>query len=316
MICESAFGHLIQGTSETMTNRRDFLKKTATITSALALPASWSAGLLAQQLLPRRPIPGTSDSLPVIGLGKSTVFRKNDVPGTTALIKLFHEKGGAYVDCSGDSRFVVARAASSLGIGSDLFLGTYFNGDDERAMRQNIQHLLEITGKKQLDLVQSYPEFAEPNWNMFRKWKEEGLTKFIGVARHHQSYYDTMMKMMATDTVGFLQVNYSPLETEADKQVLPMALDKGVAVTINRPFINGDFFARVRGHELPAWAAEFDCKSWAQFSLKFILSNPAVTCVLTETANPKHALDNIGAGFGRLPDEKTRLRMVQYLKNL
>jgi diketogulonate reductase-like aldo/keto reductase len=299
-----------------MTNRRDFLRKTATITSALALPASWSTGLLAQQLLPRRPIPGTNDSLPVIGLGNSNVFRKNDVPGSTALIKLYHEKGGAYVDCSGDSRFVVARAVSSLGIGKDMFLGTYFTGDDERVMRENIQVLLEITGKKRLDLVHSYPEFAEPNWNVFRKWKEEGLTKYIGVARHHESYYDTMMKMMATNTVDFLQVNYSLLETEADKKILPMALDKGVAVTINRPFINGEFFDRVRGHELPAWAAEFDCKSWAQFSLKFILSNPAVTCVLTETANPKHALDNIGGGFGRLPDEKTRLRMVQYLNDL
>jgi diketogulonate reductase-like aldo/keto reductase len=299
-----------------MTNRRDFIRKTATITSALALPASWSAGLLAQQLLPRRPIPGTSESLPVIGLGNSTVFQKNDVPGSTALIKLFQENGGAYVDCMGNSRFVVANVASSLGIGSELFLGTYFSGNDERVMRENIQRLLEITGKKQLDLVQSYPEYAEPNWDMFRKWKEEGLTKYIGVARHHESFYETMMKMMATGTVDFLQVNYSPLEAAAEKQVLPMALDKGIAVTINRPFINGDFFTRVRGHELPAWAAEFDCKSWAQFSLKFILSNPAVTCVLTETANPKHALDNIGAGFGRLPDEKTRQRMVQYIKDL
>jgi diketogulonate reductase-like aldo/keto reductase len=299
-----------------MTNRRAFIRKTATMTSLLALPASWSTALLAQQQLPRRPIPGTGDALPVIGLGNSNAFRQNDVPGSTALIKLFHENGGAYVDCSGDSRFVVANVASSLGIGKDLFLGTYFTGDDERAMGENIQRLLELTGKMQLDLVHSYPEFAEPNWNVFQKWKEQGLTKYIGVARHQASYYETMMKMMATGTVDFLQVNYSPLETEADRQVLPMAMDKGVAVTINRPFINGEFFSRVRGHELPAWAAEFDCASWAQFSLKFILSHPAVTCVLTETANPKHALDNIGAGFGRLPDEKTRQRMVQYLQSL
>ena len=299
-----------------MTNRRAFIKQSATMTSLLALPATWSTALLAQQLLPRRPIPGTGDSLPVIGLGNSNAFRKNDVSGSTALIKLFHEKGGAYIDCMGDSRFLVANVAKSLNIGNDLFLGTYFAGDDERTMRQNIQRLLELTGKKRLDLVHSYPEYAQPNWSLFQKWKEEGLTKYIGVARHHQSYYEGMMQMMATDTVDFLQVNYSPLETEADKQVLPMALDKGIAVTINRPFINGEFFSRVRGHELPAWAAEFDCDSWAQFSLKFILSHPAVTCVLTETANLKHALDNIGAGFGRLPDEKTRQRMVQYLKNL
>jgi diketogulonate reductase-like aldo/keto reductase len=299
-----------------MTNRRDFIRKTATIASLLALPASWPTALLAQQQLRRNPIPGTGDSLPVIGLGNSNAFRTNDVPGSTALIKLFNERGGAYVDCSGNSRFVVAKVARTLGIGNDLFLGTYFAGDDEHSMRENIQRLIEITGKNQLDLVQSYPEFAEPNWNIFQKWKDEGLTKYIGVARHRESYYETMMKMMGTGTVDFLQVNYSPLETAADKQVLPMALDKGVAVTINRPFVNGEFFSRVRGHELPAWAAEFDCESWAQFSLKFILSNPAVTCVLTETANPGHALDNIGAGFGRLPDEKTRQRMVQYLSNL
>ena len=299
-----------------MTNRRDFIRKTAAFTSALALPGSWPTALLAQQQLPRRQIHGTSDSLPIIGLGNSNAFRQNDVPGSTALIKLFHEKGGSYEEFAGDSRFVVAKVASSLNIGKELFLGTYFSGDDERAMLGNAQHLKEITGKKQLDLVHSYPEFAEPNWNMFRKWKDEGLTKYIGVARHHETYYETMMKMMETGTVDFLQVNYSPLETSADRQILPMALEKGVAVTINRPFINGDFFSHVRGQELPAWAVEFDCESWAQFSLKFILSHPAVTCVLTETANPKHALDNIGAGSGRLPDEKTRQRMVQYLQSL
>jgi diketogulonate reductase-like aldo/keto reductase len=299
-----------------MTSRRSFISNTAAVASLFTLPATWSAALLAQQTLPRRPIPGTDDSLPVIGLGNSNAFRQGDVPVSTALIKLFHEQGGAYVDCSGDSRFVVANAAGSLGIGNDLFLGTYFTGDDESRMRENIQRLLELTGKDRLDLVHSYPEFAEPNWDMFRKWKEEGLTRYIGVARHHEKFYGTMMNMMETGTVDFLQVNYSPLETAADQQVLPMALDKGVAVTINRPFINGEFFKRVRGHDLPEWAAEFDCESWAQFSLKFILSHPAVTCVLTETANPKHAIDNIGAGFGRLPDEKTRQRIVQYLNNL
>jgi diketogulonate reductase-like aldo/keto reductase len=299
-----------------MTTRRAFIKKSAALASLFTLPSAWSAAVLAQQKLPQRPIPGTGDSLPVIGLGNSNAFRQGDVQGSTALIKLFHEHGGAYIDCGGDSRSVVANVARLLNIGDELFLGTYFSGEDEPAMRENIERLLEITGKKQLDLVHSYPEFAEPNWHMFEKWKDEGLTKFIGVARHRSSYYETMMKMMETGTVDFLQVNYSPLETAADRQVLPMALDKGVAVTINRPFMNGEYFSHVRGHQLPAWAAEFDCESWAQFSLKFILSNPAVTCVLTETANPKHALDNIGGGFGLLPDEKTRQRMVQYLSKV
>ncbi len=299
-----------------MYNRRCFVRNTAAMAALFALPSGFPAAIAAQRKLPRRPIPGTGDALPVVGLGNSNAFRQNDEQASTALIKLFHQQGGAYIDCSGGSRFLVANVGRSLGIGSELFLGAYFTGDDERVMREDIQRLLEITGKKQLDLVQSYPEFAEPNWDLFRKWKDEGLTRYIGVARHHASYYDTMMKMMDTGTVDILQVNYSPLETVAEQAVLPMAKDKGVAVTINRPFINGGYFSLVRGQQLPAWASEFDCGSWAQFSLKFILSNPAVTCVLTETANPKHALDNIGAGFGELPDEKTRQRMVNYLKDL
>jgi diketogulonate reductase-like aldo/keto reductase len=299
-----------------MLNRRSFIHYSSVGASLLAAPAGLVSTAMAGQALPRRPIPGTSQSLPVIGLGNSNAFRQGDLPASTELVKLFHEHGGAYIDCSGDSRFVVASVADSLGIGRDLFLGAYFAGDDETAMRQDIARLLEMTGKTQLDLVHSYPEFAQPNWDLFRRWKDEGLTKYIGIARHHERYYDTMMKMMATGTVDFLQVNYSPLEPGADQQVLPMALDQGVAVTINRPFINGDYFSLVRDQPLPEWAAQFDCDSWAQFSLKFILSHPAVTCVLTETANPGHALDNIGAGFGRLPDEKTRQRMVAHLAAL
>lgn len=299
-----------------MINRRCFMKSAAASASLLSLALNGPVAAQGASRLPRRPIPGTDDTLPVIGLGNSNAFRQNDVEGSTALIRLFHEHGGAYIDCSGDSRFVVASVANALGIADDLFLGAYFSGEDEGVIRDEMARLAKITGKQQLDLAHSYPEFATPNWNLFRKWKEEGLTRYIGVARHHARYYETMMEMMATGTVDFLQVNYSLLEPEAAERVLPMAQDKGVAVTVNRPFINGEFFSRVRGHELPPWAAEFDCESWAQFSLKFIVSHPAVTCVLTETANPKHALDNIGAGFGRLPDEKTLQRMLRYIQEL
>ena len=121
---------------------------------------------------------------------------------------------------------------------------------------------------------------------------------------------------METGDVDILQVNYSLLETEAEERILPMAQDLGVAVTINRPFINGRFFDVVHGKALPPWAADFDCESWAQFSLKFILSHPAVTCVLTETANPKHAVDNLSAGLGRLPDAGEGKRMQAYFKEI
>jgi diketogulonate reductase-like aldo/keto reductase len=299
-----------------MTNRREFLKSAGASAAAVAAPASWMNVALAQALLPTRPIPGTDESLPIIGLGNSRIFTEGDMAASLGLIRTFHERGGAYIDCLGVGRFVVAEVAKQMKAGNDLFLGTYFNDEKEEVMRTNVQRLLETAGKSQLDLVHSWPEFGIPNWNMFRGWKDEGLTKYIGLSRHNSSYYDAMMEVMETGTVDFIQVNYSPLEREAEERILPMAMDKGIAVNINRPFLNGDYFKLVKGHELPEWAAEFNCVSWAQFALKFILSHPAVNCVLTETSNSEHALDNIGAGFGLLPDTETRERIFAHLKSL
>lgn len=299
-----------------MNKRREFLKTIALGGAALSLPVTWPQVAAAQARLPMREIAQSGESLPIVGLGNSNAFRSGDLPASTELISLFHARGGAYIDCSGSSRFVVAEVGKALGIGTNLFLGTYFTGEDEEALKHEREQLLALTGKEQLDLMHSYPEFAVPNWSLFERWKAEGFTRFIGLARHQARFYKTMMDLMETDTVDFIQVNYSPLETEAEEAILPLALEMGVAVTINRPFINGEYFSRVRGQEVPEWAKEFDCDNWAAFSLKFILSHPAVTCVLTETANPAHAIQNIEAGIGPLPDEKNRKRIVAYLQNL
>jgi diketogulonate reductase-like aldo/keto reductase len=299
-----------------MTDRREFLTKAGLGAVALAAPISWSAVASAQEMLPRRPIPGTHDSLPIIGLGNARVFADGNLDASRELIETFRTRGGAYIDCIFDLRFTVAEVVGNLDAANDLFLGPYFMEDDEALLRANIQRILKLSGKKQLDLVHAWPEFAVPNWDTMRNLKDEGLTKYIGISRHKSSYYETMMKVMETGTVDFVQVNYSPLEREADERILPMAMDKGIAVNINRAFLNGDYFGLVSGHELPEWAAEFDCESWAQFALKYSLSHPAVTCVLTETSNPKHVIDNIGAGFGAMPDEATRERIVKHLQSL
>jgi diketogulonate reductase-like aldo/keto reductase len=284
--------------------------------ATLAVSAPWQIVFADSESLPTRPIPGSGLELPVVGLGNSNAFRDGNVAASVDLIALLHRHGGSYIDCSGSSRFTVAEAADQLGFAGDLFLGTYFSNEDETALGLEADRLLALTGKDQLDLMHSYPEFAIPNWRLFERWKADGRTRFIGLARHRSEYYPSMMELMKTGTVDFIQVNYSPLETEADQEILPLAQELGVAVTINRPFINGEYFSRVRGHEVPGWASEFDCDNWAAFSIKFILSHPAVTCVLTETANPNHARQNIGAGFGRLPDQKTRQRMVEHLRDL
>lgn len=296
--------------------RRNFCRSIGLAGTAAALLPAWRSVYANTKTLPRRPIPGSEFELPVVGLGNSTVFREGDVAASMALIGLLGEHGGSYIDCMGSSRFTVAEAGQGLDISSDLFLGSYFSDEDESANRAEADQLLAITGKDQLDLMHSYPEFAIPNWHLFERWKDQGLTRFIGLARHRSEYYAAMMKQMETGTVDFIQVNYSPLETEADQEILPMALEKGVAVTINRPFINGEYFSKVSGHDVPEWASEFDCDNWAAFSIKFILSHPAVNCVLTETANPKHATQNLNAGMGLLPDAKTRQRMVNHIRNL
>lgn len=289
-----------------MIDRREFLRGTGATALATLLNPIAAAG---QRKLPTRRIPGTDERLAVVGLGNSQAFRRGDSGASKRLLATFFQHGGRYIDCGGDGAYLVASIASTLDHEDTAFLGSYFSGEYSAQSEAGARRLRAIKGGQALDLMHTYPEDGVPNWDVFRGWKDAGLTRYVGLARHNVRYYEAMMKVMATGTIDFVQVNLSPLEIEAEDRILPMAKDKGIAVTINRPFINGQYFSLVKGRPLPAWAVEFDCTSWAQFSIKYILSHPAVTCVLTETANPKHLLDNLGGGFGRLPDAKTRIRM-------
>jgi len=295
-----------------MTDRREFLKYSGTAALTALVPAVSIAG---QRKMSTRRIPGTDDWLPVVGLGNSQAFRERDFEKSKRLLGTFFGHGGRYIDCSGEGAYLVAGIAATLGQ-RDAFLGSYFNGERAADSEAAAKRLRAISSRNSLDLIHSYPEDGVPNWDVFRGWKDGGLTRYIGLARHHARYYESMMKIMKTGTMDFVQVNLSPLETEAEDRILPMARDKGVAVTINRPFINGQYFSIVKGRSLPAWAVEFDCTSWAQFSIKYILSHPAVTCVLTETANLEHLIDNLGGGVGHLPDAATRKKMRQVMLDL
>jgi len=297
-----------------MATRRQFLKYGGA--AAFAATAPMPTLIAEHKQLPTRPILRSGESLPVIGMGNSNAFRSGNRDASWDVMKIFQRYGSRYIDCAGDSRFVVADVVGERELATRVFLGTYFDMDEESRARDEARRLLERTGKPALDLMQAYPETAVPHWRTFRRWKEAGLARHIGIARHRKEYYPAMMTLMATGTVDVVQVNYSLLESEAEERILPLAQELGVAVVINRPFLNGDWFRLVRGRELPAWASEFDCDSWAQFALKFILAHPAVTCVLTETANPRHAVENIGAGFGALPDAGMRERMRTLVREL
>jgi diketogulonate reductase-like aldo/keto reductase len=123
-----------------------------------------------------------------------------------------------------------------------------------------------------------------------------------------------MESLIRSHDLDFVQVNYSPLEPQAAQRVIPAAADRGVAVMINRAFGNGEYFSLLRGRPLPEWTADFDCESWAQFSLKYILGNPDVTCALAATSSERHMKDNAAAGTGRLPDPAARRRIEEYLQ--
>jgi len=198
-----------------------------------------------------------------------------------------------------------------------IFLGTYIEGEDLPSMRAEIRRILDIQGGESLDLVQvmAVDDFSRRR-DQFAALKDEGLTRYLGVARYAERFYPPMMKLMEDGALDFIQINYSMMEPEAANEILPLAQETGTAVITNRPFINGDYFGLVRGQELPEWAADFDCHSWAQFSLKYILAHPTVNCVLTETSNPEHAIDNLSAGFGRLPDIDQRQRMEAVIRAL
>lgn len=294
-------------------NRREFIQHTGTAAIAASMPLAALAG--EARLLPARPIPGTDEMMPIIGLGNSSAFRADDLSVASKLLDIFLDHGGRYVDVGGSSAFSVGKLGREKDASGKLFLGNYVDPKDMLAMREDVAALSKAQGKAMLDLVHTRDlrEYRAQH-DHYRTLKEEGLVRFIGIARSGGEYHEAIGKLIEDGLVDFIQTNYSLLEPESADRLLPLARDNGVAVNINRPFINGDYFSVIRGQELPAWAAEFDCGSWAQFSLKFILAHSAVNCVLTETANPKHAVDNLGAGFGQLPDAETRRRMLKHIR--
>jgi diketogulonate reductase-like aldo/keto reductase len=151
--------------------------------------------------------------------------------------------------------------------------------------------------------------------NTIRAWQEDGRIRYNGITHYTAGAHRNLARAMQEHKPQFIQINYSLGEREAEEQVLPLARDLGIAVLINRPFVAGRLFRAVRGQALPEWASEF-ADSWGQFFLKFIVSHPAVTCVIPATSKPQHMVDNLGAGFGEMPDAATRRRMAEFMDSV
>ena len=306
--------------------RRDFITRMA---GAAALFSTSPDGLLSigetlsQEALPTRRIPGTDESLPVIGLGSSKPVMEIPTEGSeplAAVIRMLLEYGGRVVDTSPRSEEIdreFGQILRSIEARDPLFLTAKLNTPDAEVGIAQMRHSQRLFGRRTLDLVQIESlRGLDSHWPRLLEWKESGEARYIGVTASDYADHERLEAFARREQPDFVHVNYSVLETRAEERILPLAQDRGIGVIINRPFMNGTFFGRVAGRELPAWAAEFDCTAWSQFSLKYILAHPAVTCVLTETTNPEHMEENIGAAFGRLPDDATKRRMREFAATL
>lgn len=300
--------------------RRDFIKLTAAAGLAAVLPVSANANSPA---MAKRPIPGKDEDIPVIGLGTSHEFNELPADGGIQLksvLRMLLEHGGTLVDTApayGDSERHLGDFFAELDLLDDLFVSTKVNERGIAAGLASMERSQELLGKQPIDLMMVHSLVdAETQLRNLRGWKDAGRVRHIGITTSRSSGFAEMESLIRSHDLDFIQVNYSPMETGAAERVIPAAVERGVAVMINRAFGNGSYFDRVAGHPLPSWTAEFGCESWAQLSLKYILGHPDVTCVLAATSNPDHMEDNARAGAGRLPDKSTRRRIVKFLQTV
>ena len=297
-------------------NRRKFLKDAGASCALATLPLQIGAQE-AQEKIATRPIPSTGEPLPIVGFGGSSLFSGDNFDAAANMLDALMELGGKFIDTWPPAQATLGRYASENAVHDNLFLGTNLSPRGESSDTTMISAAKASQGKETLDLIQlPRPTNAREQWPRVRAWKDEGYTRYIGIAVTGQQFFDDVIHLIQNEDVDFIQINYSMIEPESGERILPLARDNGVAVITNRPFMNGTYFPKIAGKELPAWAADFDCESWAQFSLKWILANPIVNCTLTETSKVHHAVDNLSAGLGRLPDEDQRKRMQAFMRSI
>ncbi len=270
-----------------------------------------------------RPIPTSDEQIPVIGLGTYSVF---DVESTTdeiatrkTIVDMLAAEGGSVIDTSPMYRRSEKVVGDIMEVSANrdaLFLATKVWIDGRDAGIAQMQRSADLMQAEVIDLMQVHNlRDTDVHMRTIRDWQEQGRIRYSGLTHYRADALSALEAAMQKTQPDFIQINYSLGEREADQRLLPLAADLGIAVIINRPYQSGALFGAVRGHNLPDWAATF-ADSWGQFFLKYIISHPAVTCVIPATSKAHHMRDNLAAGFGALPDAATRDDMVQYMASL
>jgi aryl-alcohol dehydrogenase-like predicted oxidoreductase len=306
--------------------RRDWLALTLGSTAALALQPG---NLFAQPRLLTRAIPSSGEMLPVIGLGSSATFsqmaRKEDATALRDVLQALVNGGARVFDTApgyGASEEVAGRIVSDTGLADRVFWATKLNvarqgPADPAAAKAQIETSFQRVKKAKIDLIQVHNMGdVKTQVPILKDLKAQGRIRYLGVTTTFEPQYPAMLETMKTEPLDFIGVDYAIDNREVENTILPLARDRKIGVLVYAPFGRTRLFKRVGDRPLPDWASEFDARTWAQFFLKFVLANPAVTVVTPATSQTRNMVDNLGGGIGRLPDEAMRKRMVAFVEAL
>ena len=267
-----------------------------------------------------RTVPSSGEALPVVGMGSSDTFDVGSSAGERAplseVLRALVEGGGSVIDTSpmyGRAETVLGDLIGELRLRPRLWLATKVWTRGREAGERQIAESMRRLGTERLELLQIHNLLDWRNHvPTLRALQSDGRLRYTGITHYRADAHAELEQVLRTERFDWVQVNYSLAEREAEARLLPYCRDHGIAVMVNRPFADGAMFERVRGTPLPPWAAEFGCASWGQFFLRFVLSHPAVTCVIPATSKARHMQDNCSAGRAPLPDAKQRERMAEY----
>lgn len=305
-----------------MLNRRQLLQLGASMaaipTLALSAPNTPSPSLIT------RNIPSSGETLPIIGMGTSRTFDASATPESIAqlaeVMRVFLAGGGKVIDSSpmyGNAESRVGDALKQLGAPTNVFAATKVWTNGQTSGVAQIQTSGERMGVNQFGLIAVH---NLRDWKVhlktLKRYKEEGKVRHIGITTSHGRYHAELAQIMRSEPLDFVQFSYNIADRAAEEVLLPLALERGIATMINRPFQRGELFSKTRGQPLPSVAHDIGCTSWAQFFLKYIVTHPAVTCIIPASAKPKHMADNMLANTGEVPTTAQRNAMQAAFETL
>lgn len=301
-------------------------RRHALLLTGAALVSGSAAAAAPTESKPRlltRKIPSSGESVPVIGLGTSGAFNVGDTPseraGVEEVLKRFFAAGATLIDTApsyGRAEGVVGDLVTKLKP-AKKFLATKVSASGQKAGIQQMQKSFKALHTSRIDLMQIHSlKDWQTHSTTLRDMKARKDVRYIGITHSQTSAHQALEAVMRQEKWDWVQLNYSIQTRDAEERLLPLAQELGMAVMVNRPFEDGAIFRRVADKPLPAWAEDIGCTSWAQFCLKYVLSHPAVTCVIPATASAEHLADNLKAGRGVMPEQNWRDEMVRYFESL